>query len=41
MKAQEKIYGYYFVEELLSDELVDEFVKNYDGYYLAGEEIFI
>ena len=38
MKAQEKIYGYYFVEELLSDELVDEFVKNYDGYYLAGEE---
>ncbi|UYJ40308.1 MAG: DUF3880 domain-containing protein [Lachnospiraceae bacterium] len=38
MKAQEKIYGYYFVEELLSDELVDEFVKNYDGYYLVGEE---
>lgn len=38
MKAQEKIYGYYFVEELLSDELADEFVKNYDGYYLAGEE---
>lgn len=38
MKAQEKIYGYYFVEELLSDELVDEFEKNYDGYYLAGEE---
>lgn len=38
MKAQEKIYGYYFVEELLSDGLVDEFVKNYDGYYLAGEE---
>lgn len=40
MKAQEKIYGYYFVEELLSDELVDEFVKNYDGILSGGRRGF-
>lgn len=30
MKAQEKIYGYYFVEKLLSDNVVNEFIKSYD-----------
>lgn len=41
MKAQEKIYGYYFVEELLSDDVVNEFIKSYDGYYQSGEGDFL
>ena len=41
MKAQEKIYGYYFVEELLSDNVVNEFIKSYDGYYQSGEGDFL
>lgn len=41
MKAQEKIYGYYFVEELLSDDVVNEFIKSYDGFYQSGEGDFL
>ncbi len=41
MKAQEKIYGYYFAEELLSDKIVNEFKEKYPGFYEAGEGDFL
>lgn len=41
MKAQEKIYGYYFVEELLNDEVVKEFKEHYDGFYNVLEGDFL
>lgn len=41
MKAQEKVYGYYFVEELLNNDVVEEFVKCYDGFYQSGEGDFL
>lgn len=33
MASQEKIYGYYFIEELLTDEIIYEFKKNFPNYY--------
>lgn len=37
MRAQEKVYGYYFIEDLLSDEHVEEFKKCYPGFYALPE----
>lgn len=33
MEAQKKVYGYYFLEECLTDEIVQEFKKDYPGFY--------
>ncbi len=33
MRAQEQVYGYYFIEELLSDQHVEEFRKHLPGFY--------
>ena len=33
MAAQERVYGYYFIEELLSDETVEGFIKNFPTFY--------
>ena len=33
MKAQEQIYGYYFIEELLTDEVVSTFRNHLPGFY--------
>ena len=41
MKAQEKIYGYYFVEELLNDRVINEFKEHYSGFYTAFEGDFL
>ena len=41
MKAQEKIYGYYFVEELLNDRVVNEFKEHYSGFYTAFDGDFL
>ena len=37
MKAQQKIYGYHFIEEIISDETVKEFVKNMPDFYTPPE----
>ncbi len=38
MEAQLKIYGYFFIEELLSDQIVSEFIAHFPGFYrLPGE----
>lgn len=41
MKAQQKIYGYHFIEEILTDEAVDEFVKTMPNFYLPPENYSI
>ena len=33
MKAQQKIYGYYFVENVLSDKIVEEFKEHFPNFY--------
>lgn len=41
MAAQEKVYGYYFIEELLTDDIIDEFKKNLEGYYQSPFQNFL
>ena len=38
MAAQEKVYGYYFIEDLLTDEIVDEFMKYFPTFYRYPEK---
>lgn len=38
MKAQQKIYGYHFIEEIISDETVSEFVADMPDFYIPPEE---
>ncbi len=33
MAAQEKVYGYYFIEDLLSDETVSQFIDHFPTFY--------
>ena len=37
MKAQENIYGYYFIEELLTDELIAEMKSSCPNFYTAPD----
>ena len=37
MKAQQKIYGYHFIEEIISDDAVKEFVKSMPDFYTPPE----
>jgi spore maturation protein CgeB len=38
MEAQLKVYGYFFIEELLDDQAVSDFVAHFPGFYrLPGE----
>ncbi len=41
MAAQEKIYGCYFIEELLSDEIITEFKNHLEGYYQSPFKNFL
>lgn len=41
MTAQMKVYGYYFIEELLNDELVETFKNHIDGFYSLPEGSFL
>ncbi|MCR4674312.1 MAG: DUF3880 domain-containing protein [Lachnospiraceae bacterium] len=41
MAAQEKVYGYYFVEDLLTDEIVEEFMKYFPTFYRYPEKSFL
>ncbi|MBR5565692.1 MAG: glycosyltransferase [Roseburia sp.] len=41
MAAQEKVYGYYFIDELLTDDIILEFKKNLEGYYKSPFQNFL
>lgn len=41
MEAQLKIYGYFFVEELLSDEIVSAFIDHFPGFYRLPGDNFL
>ncbi|SCW34671.1 spore maturation protein CgeB [Lachnospiraceae bacterium C10] len=41
MKAQESVYGYYFIEELLSEEVVEDFKHSIEGFYHYPSESFL
>lgn len=41
MEAQLKIYGYFFVEELLSDEIVSAFIDLFPGFYRLPGDNFL
>lgn len=41
MAAQEKVYGYYFIEEVLTDEVINEFIKHLPGFYQSPLDNFL
>lgn len=41
MTAQEKIYGYYFIEDLLTDDIVSEFKAHLPHFYQYPAETFL
>ena len=41
MESQLKIYGYYFVDELLTDDLIDEMKKHFPRYYTYPFENYL
>lgn len=41
MKAQEMVYGYYFIEDLLSDDMVEEFKQHLPGFYEYPAKSFL
>lgn len=40
MTAQQKIYGYYFIEDVLPDAVIDNFKQHFPGFYTAPENSF-
>lgn len=40
-ESQLKVYGYYFIEELLTDQIVEEFVSKFEGFYELPGESFL
>ncbi len=40
MSAQQKIYGYYFVEDVLPDSVIADFRAHFPGFYTAPENSF-
>jgi spore maturation protein CgeB len=41
MEAQKKVYGYFFLEECLTDEVVEAFKKDFPGFYHYPAETFL
>lgn len=41
MEAQLKVYGYYFVEELLTDAIVKDFIEHFPNFYRLPGESFL
>lgn len=41
MHAQENVYGYYFIEKLLNDKIVEEFKNNFENFYCGLNGDFI
>lgn len=41
MASQEKIYGYYFIEELLTEDVISEFKKHLPDYYRSPFDNFL
>ena len=41
MEAQRKVYGYYFVEEALTEEIIEEFRNHLPGFYSSPLDNFL
>ena len=41
MAAQMKVYGYYFIEECLTDDIVNRFKKDFPGFYTYPDRNFL
>lgn len=41
MEAQLKVYGYYFIEDVLPEEIVTEFVEHFPNFYRLPGESFL
>lgn len=41
MEAQLKVYGYYFIEDVLPEEIVEEFVEHFPNFYRLPGESFL
>lgn len=41
MEAQLKVYGYYFIEDILPDRIVTDFVSHFPGFYHLPMESFL
>jgi spore maturation protein CgeB len=41
MTAQQKIYGYFFMEDCLTDDIVTRFKKQFDDFYAYPSETFL
>lgn len=41
MNAQEKLYGYFFLEEVLPDNIISDFKNNFSGFYTPPENFFV
>lgn len=41
MEAQRKVYGYYFVEEALTEEIIEEFRNHLPGFYISPLDNFL
>ncbi len=41
MEAQVRVYGYYFIEDLISDKIVEDFKSGIEGFYTYPAESFL
>lgn len=41
MEAQLKIYGYFFIEEVLSDRIISDFIAHFPGFYRLPGKSFL
>ena len=41
MQAQLRVYGYYFIDDLLSDQLTEEFKQHFEGFYQLPGDHFL
>ena len=40
-EAQLKVYGYYFIEQTLTEEITKDFIRHFDGFYRLPGENFL
>ena len=38
MESQKKVYGYFFLNEVLTDEVISDFIRNMPDYYIPPEK---
>ncbi len=40
-EAQLKVYGYYFIENAITDQITEEFIRHFDGFYRLPGDNFL